>query len=128
MHTLLCFFGAVIILFFKKFHTQQCLREITVLCIETSITNSILMTCIILLLVLLCVHSCMCRRCRDSCNNKGFVAWISTFFCLWPRIALSKTIESASRCWWFLVYWRHYMHEWITSRCLLLVILASASV
>ena len=67
------FFGAVIILFFKKFHTQQSLREITVLCIETRLLNLILITYIILLLVLLCVHSCMCRRCRDSCHNKGFV-------------------------------------------------------
>ena len=53
------FFGAVIILFFKKVHTQQCLRENTVLCIETRITNSILISYIILLLVVLvCIHAC----------------------------------------------------------------------
>ena len=51
------FFGAVIILFFKKVHTQQCLRENTVLCIETSIQNLILITYIILLLMLFYVHT-----------------------------------------------------------------------
>ena len=57
LHTLIYFFGAVIILFFKQVHTQQCLRENTVLCIETSIQNLILITYIILLLMLFHVHT-----------------------------------------------------------------------
>ena len=61
MHTLLCFFGAVIILFFRKFQTQQCLHEITVWCIETRILNLILITYIILLLILVHVHTCPCH-------------------------------------------------------------------
>ena len=59
------------ILFFKKFNTEQCLSESTVLCIETRITNSILITYIILLLVVLvCIHACAVKNmsCR-GCNK-----------------------------------------------------------
>ena len=73
------FFGAVIIIFFKKIHTQQSLREFIALCIETRITNSILITYIILLLVVLvCIHACAVVRGNSWTKHLYFCSVLRT--------------------------------------------------
>ena len=128
MHTLLCFFGAVIILFFKKFHTQQCLRENTVLCIETRITNSILITYIILLLVVLvCIHACavvegipvtkiymfgLCYACCIEYQYRFALCIVGCWLIYYILTSLHARINTS--CWILLTLEVPSLHEYAT--------------